>query len=448
MAAVEQLGDNRVRLTVDVPAAAVHHAVEHALADLSQSVKMPGFRAGKVPRPVLVSRLGRERIYTEAVESHIGGWFWSAATRSRLRPVAQPSYEYELPTADDQEWTFSATVQVQPKPTLVDWTTLEVPKIEVDVPEEAVDQAVEALRGDVAELVPADGRPAREGDTAVIDLVSPNGEGQRDTVVELGSGRLVEEVERAVVGLSPGESREVGYELADETSGTVTVTLKELKEKVLPPVDDDLAKAASEFDTIAELRADVEGRLRAQLEDEVDTAFRAAAVDVLVRDSKVQPAAALVDSRTAELLSGFARSLQQRGIAPETYLAMSGRSPEELQAAFEGEAALAVAREIALEALADEMGIEVTDDEVKELVREQVEEGDDPEQVIEALWAHGEHERLREDLRLRAALDRLVAEVQPISTDLAAAREQIWTPEKEAPAAETKLWTPGTKEPA
>jgi trigger factor len=445
---VEELGGNRVRLTVDVPADAIHHAVEHALSDLSQSVKMPGFRKGKIPQPVLVSRLGRERIYAEAVDSHIGGWFWSAAARSRLRPVAQPSYEYELPTADDQEWRFSATVDVQPKPELVDWRQLEVPRLEVEVPEEAVEQALEALRGDVAELVPAEGRPARAGDTAVIDLLSASGEGQRDTVVEIGSGRLVEEVERSLVGLSPGESREVGYELADDTSGTVTVTLKELKEKVLPPVDDDLARAASEFDTIAELRADVEGRVREQLEEEADNAFRAAAVDTLVRDSRVQPAAPLVDSRTAELLSGFVRSLQRRGIAPETYLSMTGRSVEDLQAAFQAEAALAVAREIALEALADEMGIEVTDDEVKELVREQVEEGDDPEQVIDALWAHGEHERLREDLRLRAALDRLVAEVQPISTDLAAAREQIWTPEQEAPAAETKLWTPGSKEPA
>jgi trigger factor len=445
---VEELGGNRVRLTVDVPADAIHHAVEHALSDLSQSVKMPGFRKGKIPQPVLVSRLGRERIYAEAVDSHIGGWFWSAAARSRLRPVAQPSYEYELPTADDQEWRFSATVDVQPKPELVDWRQLEVPRLEVEVPEEAVEQALEALRGDVAELVPAEGRPARAGDTAVIDLLSPSGEGQRDTVVEIGSGRLVEEVERSLVGLSPGESREVGYELADDTSGTVTVTLKELKEKVLPPVDDDLARAASEFDTIAELRADVEGRVREQLEEEADNAFRAAAVDTLVRDSRVQPAAPLVDSRTAELLSGFVRSLQRRGIAPETYLSMTGRSVEDLQAAFQAEAALAVAREIALEALADEMAIEVTDDEVKELVREQVEEGDDPEQVIDALWAHGEHERLREDLRLRAALDRLVAEVQPISTDLAAAREQIWTPEQEAPAAETKLWTPGSKEPA
>ena len=113
---VEELGGNRVRLTVDVPADAVHHAVEHALSDLSQSVKIPGFRQGKIPTPVLVQRLGKERIYSEAVDSHIGGWFWSAAARSRVRPIAQPSYDYELPSADDQEWSFSATVEVQPLP--------------------------------------------------------------------------------------------------------------------------------------------------------------------------------------------------------------------------------------------------------------------------------------------------------------------------------------------
>jgi trigger factor len=445
---VEELGGNRVRLTVEVPAAAVHHAVEHALSDLAQSVKVPGFRQGKIPKPVLVSRLGRDRIYAEAVDSHIGGWFWSAAARNRLRPVAQPQYAYELPATDDADWQFDATVEVQPTPELVDWTALEVPRAEVEVPVEAIDHAVEALRGDVAELVPAEDRPAREGDTAVVDLVAESGESQRDTVVEIGSGRLVDEVERALVGLSPGESKDVDYELAGDAGGHVTVTLKELKEKVLPPVDDDLARAASEFDTIAELRDDIERRLREQLDEEIDAAFRAAAVDALVRESRIQPAAPLVDTRTAELLSGFVRSLQRRGVAPETYLAMTGRTPEQLQEAFRAEAALAVAREIALEALADAMGIEVSDDTVKELVREQVDEGDDAEALIEQVWAHGEHERLREDLRLRDALNRLAADVKPITTELADAREQIWTPEQEAPATETKLWTPGTKEPA
>jgi len=129
--AVETVGENRVRLTVDVSPDQVRHAVDHALSDLSESVKIPGFRKGKIPKPVLVSRLGKERIYAEAVDSHIGGWFWSAAASSRLRPIAQPRYEYELPATDDQPWTFSATVDVQPKPTLVDWRGLEVPRLEV-----------------------------------------------------------------------------------------------------------------------------------------------------------------------------------------------------------------------------------------------------------------------------------------------------------------------------
>ena len=150
------------------------------------------------------------------------------------------------------------------------------------MPEELVDQELEALRESVAELVPAEDRPAQEGDTLVVDLVSPDGEAQRDYVVELGAGRLVEEVEEALVGASPGETKSVAYELADESTASVEVTVKEIKEKVLPELDDELARSASEFDTLAELRADIEERLREQIEAEIENAFRANAVDALV----------------------------------------------------------------------------------------------------------------------------------------------------------------------
>ena len=113
------------------------------------------------------------------------------------------------------------------------------------------------------------------------------------------------------------------------------------------------------------------------------------------------------------------------------------------------EAALSVARELVLEAVADKLGIEVSDDEVKQLVREQAESaGEDADKVIDELWHNGRHEDLREDLRLRAALDRVAAEVKPIPIEQAEAREAIWTPDKEKPEQETKLWTPGSKEPA
>jgi trigger factor len=447
---VEELGENRVRLTVDVSSDQVQHAVEHALSDLSESVKIPGFRKGKIPQPVLVSRIGKDRIYAEAVESHIGGWFWSAASRSRVRPVAEPEYEFELPDTADEAWRFTATVEIQALPEIVDWTALEVARAEVEVPDESVDAELEALRESVAELAPADGRPARDGDTLVVDLVDSKGEAQRDTVVELGAGRMAGELEAALVGASAGETKEVSFALADGTTSTVEITVREVQEKVLPPLDDDLARAASEFDTLGELRASIEGTLREQLDAEVDAAFRVAAVDELVRASQVQPALPLIRTRAADLLTGFARSLERRGVSIETYLAASGGSAEELQRQMVLEAAVSISRELALEALAERAGIEVSDDEVKAYLREEAESAgeEDPDGFVEDVWAHGQQESIREDLRLRAALDRLVADVKPIAPDLAAARDKLWTPEKEKAEGDTKLWTPGSKEPA
>ncbi len=447
-AQVEELGENRVRLTVDVSPHDLEHAVEHAVNDLSESVKIPGFRKGKVPTPVLVSKIGKERIWVEAVESHIGGWFWAAASRTRLRPITPPEYDFELPTTEKEAWSFAATIEVQPTPEIVDWTTLEVPRAEAEVPQELVDQELEALRQSVAELVPADDRQAREGDTLVVDLQSPSGEAQSDTVVELGGGRLVEEIEAALIGASVGETKEVSYELADDSAAAVKITIKHINEKVLPEVDDELARSASEFDTLGDLRADIEGRIRVAVEDEIDGAFRTAAVDALVTASNVVGAGPLVETRARELLDGFVRSLGRRGIDPNTYFEVTGQAPDMLVAQMHAEAGRSVARELALEAVADRAGIEISDDDVKALIREQAEAADDdPDQVIADIWSHGHQESLREDLRLRAALDRLVADVKPISLDLAEARDKLWTPDKENTEPEKKLWTPGSKEP-
>src|SRR4051794_21070346 len=187
-AQVEELPENRVRLRVQVPSHDVHHAVEHAAEDLAKTAKIPGFRKGKVPRQVLLKKVGRERLMTEAVESHIGGWFWNAAASTRVRPIAQPEYEFELPATDDSDWEFSATFPVQEKPELPDWTALEVGATEPEVPPELVEQELDALRATIAELVPVEGRPVGPEDTVVVDLVSTNGETRRDYVVELGRG--------------------------------------------------------------------------------------------------------------------------------------------------------------------------------------------------------------------------------------------------------------------
>jgi trigger factor len=446
---VEELPDNKVRLTVEVPQADLEHAVEHATHDLAESVKVPGFRQGKVPPQVLEARIGRERIFREAVESHIGGWFLNAAAGTRIRPVAAPEYEYDLPSSDDDEFSFTATVAVQPKPELADWTQLEVPYEEPEIPEGLVDQEVEALRESVAELAPVEGRPAKTGDVVVIDALDESGEGQRDLVVELGDGRLVEEIERALTGASQGETKQVEFDGADGETAKATVEVKEIKEKVLPPLDDELARAASEFDTLDELRADIERGVREVLEEEAETRFRAEAVDRLVEASKVQVGGPLVEARTSELLNGLGRSLETRGISAEAYFQLTGQTAEQLVQRMSAEAALSVARELVLEAVADQLELQVDDAEIEELIREQAELAeDDPDEAVKQVFDSGRQDLLRSDLRLRKALDRVAAEAKRIPPEVAAARDEIWTPDKDSPQTETKLWTPGSKEPA
>ena len=446
---VEELPDNRVRLTVEVPQADLQHAVEHATSDLARSVKVPGFRKGKVPTRVLEARIGRERIFTEAVESHIGGWFLNAAASSRIRPVAAPEYDYDLPDSEDDAFSFTATVSVQPTPEPADWTTLEVPYAEPEVPAEFVDQELEALQASVAELAPVEDRPARTGDVLVVDALDEKGEGERDLVVELGSGRLLEEIERALAGAKLGETKEVELEQPDGSKATASITLKELKEKVLPPLDDELARSASEFATLAELRGDIQQRIRDVLEEEAETEFRAAAVDALVEATGVRAAGPLVEARTRELLNAFGRSPERRGIDAEAYLQLSGQTAEQLVERLRAEAQLSVARELVLEAVADKLGLEVSDQEIEELIREQAEaHGDDAGDAVKRVFEGGGYETLRADLRLRKALDRVAAEARRVPAEVALARESIWTPDKETPPTETNLWTPGSKEPA
>ncbi len=452
-ARVEELPEDKVRLTVDVPTADLRHAVEHAAADLAASLKVPGFRKGKVPLPVLIARVGKERIYAEAVESHIGGWYRTAVAGSRVRPASSPEYDYELPDTEDAPFHFTATIAVQPKIEVADWATLEVPIASAEVPAELVDREIDRLREAVAELAPIEARPAREGDVVVVDLVGETGDSRRDVVVELGAGRLVEELEQGLLGMAPGDVKEIGFEVGDEGEAqtqTVTATVNELKEKVLPPVDDDLARAASEFDSLAELRGDIESRLGEQLEAEVEDEFRAAAADALVDASSIVPAEGLVQARANVLLASLVQSLERRGVSVDAYLAVSGQTPEQVQERIRQEAERSLARELALEAVADQLGIEVTDADLEEFVRSQAseEDGADQDEVVRQMLSDGRREQFREDFRLRAALDRVVADVKRIPADLARAREKLWTPEQEKPDQAAKLWTPGQKENA
>ncbi len=445
---VEELPESRVRLEVEVPEDAVKHALEHAASDLAESLRIPGFRKGKAPVRVVAARVGREALWEEAVRSHLDGWFWSAAATSGVRPIANPEVEVgDGPPSDGETFRFTATVSVVPKPRLGDWKELEVAAPEPEVPAEVVDGELERLREMAAELATVEHRSAQPDDVVVLDLDGEQiGTTQRDYVVEVGRGRLVDEIESALVGMTAGETKEVEFELADEQTASVEVTAKEIKEKVLPPLDDELAQAVSEFETLAELRSDIEAQLREQLDTELELLLRQNTADALVDASSFDSLDPMVERRTAELAAGFVRSIERRGIPLEAYLAMTGQSQEQIVERLRGEAEGSLKRELVLDAVADELDLEVTDEEIETLIREQAEEaGEDPEAVLVSARESAGFEQLRGDLRMRKALDEVIKGVKRIPVELARAREQLWTPEKENAPTEMKIWTPGSE---
>jgi trigger factor len=442
---VEELPESRVRLDVEVPQEDVAHAFEHAASDMAESLRLPGFRKGKAPVPVVIARVGREAVWREALRGHLDSWFWSAAETSGIHPVANPEVEFEDLPDDGGTFKFSATVAVMPKPDLADWATLEVPFAEAEVPPEAVDAELDRLRETVAELAPVEDRAVREGDTVVLDIVGEAVPSQRDYVTEVGADRLVNEIDDALPGMKRGETKSVEIQGA-ESPLPVDVTVKEVKEKVLPEIDDELARSASEFETLDELRAEIESKLLEQLTEELELRFREAAVDALVNASEVETVEPLVERRTAELWSGISRSLQMRGISTETYLTMTGQSADEVVARLRAEAEQSLARELVLDAAADKIGVEVSDEEIDELIASQSEEGDDVEESKRLLQENGGYERIRADLRLKKALDEIVAGVKRIPVELAAARDKLWTPEKEKEGTKMNIWTPGSEE--
>jgi trigger factor len=391
--------------------------------------------------------VGRDALWEEAVRSHVEGWFWAAASTSGIRPVASPELDLsdEAP-ADGGSFRFSATVSVVPTPELPDWTALEVGAPEPEVDAEDVDAALERIRETAADLTPAD-RPVQPGDVVVLDLVGEQVGVQRDYVVELGEGRLLDDVEAALPGMAAGEKKQVEFALAEDRQATVEVSVKEVNEKVLPPLDDDLAKGATEFETLEELRADVERDLHEQLEEVLEANFREEALEALVEAARFDSLEPLVERRTADLAAGLARSLETRGLPLEAFLTMTGQTQEQLIERLRSEAEQAVKRELVLEAVAERAGIEVSEGDIEALVREEAEEAQEEAEPILASLREGRgFERLREDLRLRRALDEVASGVKRIPVDLARAREKLWTPEKEKAGGKMNIWTPGSEE--
>ena len=459
---VTELPDSRVRLDAEVPSTEIESRLQRTAAQLGRELKLPGFRQGKVPAAMVIQRMGREAVLEQAVRDSLPEWYEEAILRSGVSTVGDPKLDLtELPAAGEP-LSFSIEVGTTPRAKLGRYTELEVGRREPEVPAEAVQAELDRLRDQFARLDTVE-RPAELGDHVVVDFVGRvDGEefkgGQaRDYMLELGGGRLIEGFEDQLVGARAGESRTVEVEFpaeypAEELRGrqaAFDVEVKDVKRKDLPDLDDDFASEASEFDTIDELRADIEHKLEHAQEHTIEDEFREAAVDAAVSEADLELPDDLVAARAEEMWERTERMLAAQGIAPETYLQASGRTREDMVQEAREEAGQQLAREAVLEAVADAEGVEVSDEELLEVITRSAEREDTkPEKLLARLKESGRDVALRRDLRLRKAVDIVTGSAKAIEPGTAAAREKIWTPDKQRKEeGSSQLWTPGSGPP-
>jgi trigger factor len=468
---VTELSESRVRLDVSVDADTITKRLRRAARDLGSDLKLPGFRKGKVPPELVIQRMGREAVLEQALRESLPEWYERAVLEARIAPIGEPQLDMPEMPREGAELELSIEVGVRPKAEVGFYRGLEVGRPEVEVPDDAVQAELDRLREAFASLSPVD-RPAATGDLLLLDYQGTvagepfEGSEARDFMVELGGEGLLAEFDQALTGSSAGDDLTVEVtfpddhrpeELAGKTAN-FAVTVKEVREKELPALDDDFASEASEFDTMDELRAHIAEQIGEALERRADGEFREAVVDAAAEQAKLDIPRELVHARAHEMWDRMERSLAARGVDPQTYVRMQGKDRHDLINDAEPDAERSLRREATLAAIAEAEDIEVADEELLEMLRSA--DGDEkPEKVLARLRETGRDALLRDEVRLRKAADIVVEAAKPIPVEQAAAREALWTPDKgerersedegerrpgEAPGTPGKLWTPGS----
>jgi trigger factor len=454
---VTELPDSRVRVEAEVSPEAVEKGIQRAARDLAREMRLPGFRKGKAPPSLVVQRLGYGAVLQEAIRESLPLWYEEALLGSGVSSVGDPDIEIvSAPEAEGDSLSFKFEIGVRPKATLGDYKGLEVGRAEPEPTDEIVDREIERIRAGFARLEPVE-RAAAEGDVLLVDfeglLDGKAFEGGKasDYLLELGGGQLIEGFEEQLTGSTADEERQVEVTFPDDyqaenlagQDAVFAVKVKEVREKVLPELDDDFATEASEFETLDELRSDIAKRVGEVVDERAEQDFRVAAVDAAVEAATVEVPETLVVARAAERWERVERQLAGRGMSPESFLQMQGKTREEVLEESKPDAERELRREAVLAAVVETEGIEASEEEMVEALAHTAEhERTTPEKLLERLRENGRDAMVREDIQVRKAVDAIAEAAKPIPLAQAEAREKIWTPEKEQEEKPSELWTP------
>ncbi len=428
--------ENEVVLTVEVPAETVKKAFERTLGRLQREANLPGFRKGHVPRPVVIQRLGEEYVRVEAMQDALPEWYDEALSSADVDAVSMPELNVDPTQFDpEQPFSFSATVQVKPTAVLGEYKGLEAPRREIEITDPQIDAQMAMLQERMASLQPGEGRPVKKGDFVLIDMEgSADGEiiegtQATDYMAEVGGGNLIPDFEAALEGVLSDEEKIFDVTFphdyhAEELQGkpaTFKVKVKEVKEKIVPSLDDAFAADVSQFETMEELRGDVRQRLEAAAEAGVQREFRAAAVDKAVERATLSIPSAMIDREAQHLYHDLEESVGQQGVTMDVYLSVMDKTPEQIKQELRPQAELIIKRRLVLEAIVTAEGLEVTDEEIAEQVHRDAEAlGRDHLQLLADLRESGRQDVVRDEMLMAKAVDLVAEHAVPVAVAEAA----------------------------
>lgn len=438
---VEELENSRVRVEAEVSAEDVAVQTQRAARGLAREMRLPGFRKGKAPPSLVIQRLGFESVFEQALRDALPEWYQAAVYDSGVVPIGDPEVEVtSAPTAEGEPVEFKFEVGVRPKAELGEYLGLDVEKPDTVAPDDVIERELERLAEGMASLETVE-REAKDGDHVLVDFVGSldgvefEGGAANDHMIEIGSGQLIDDFEEQIIGAKAGDEVEVKVTFPEEygaaelagQDAVFAVTVKEVREKKQPELNDDFASEASEFDTIEELKKDIGEKMSEQAEVRAEQDFRIAAVDAAVENATVDLPEEIKKARGQERWDRVERQMAQQGMNPDTYLQMQGKTRDEIIDESLPDAEREIKRESVLVAVADAEGVEVTDAEIEEELEPMAaQERTTAAKLLERLKRDGRHEMIAADIRVRKAIDAIADSAKAIPMSAEDAKEKLW----------------------
>ncbi|MBM7684817.1 trigger factor [Defluviitalea raffinosedens] len=418
---LERLENNQVKLTIGVSAERFEEGMQYAFNKNKKHISIPGFRKGKAPRAFVEKMYGPEIFYEDAINYVIPDAYEAAIKEHNLEVVSRPEFDVEK-IEKGKDIVLTAIVTVKPEVTLGQYKEVTVPKMDIEVKDEEIEEELKKVQDQNARIITVTDRPVKDGDEVIIDFEGfmdgkafEGGKGA-DYSLKIGSHSFIDTFEEQLIGANPGDEVEVNVTFPENyhqkdlagKPALFKVKIKEIKEKELSALDDEFAKDVSEFETLDEYKQDIKAKLLEQKEKAAKLEKERNALEKVIENAKMDVPEVMINNQIDQMVQDFSMRMKYQGLPVEQYLQFTGQTMENLRENFRSDAEFQVKARLVLEEIAKNENIEVTDEELNDEFKRMAEQYQMELDKLLSNVGDAEKEAIREDIKIRKAVDLVV----------------------------------------